>query len=58
YEVIHFVCHHSGRRLISHCHFARNDPEHVCRGPWSIVREWASANQVCFDCQRAIFERR
>ncbi|KXL47419.1 hypothetical protein M433DRAFT_434063 [Acidomyces richmondensis BFW] len=50
YEVIHFNCGHAGRRLIKHCHFARNDPNHQCFGAWSIKREWISANQVCQAC--------
>ncbi|SMQ46295.1 unnamed protein product [Zymoseptoria tritici ST99CH_3D7] len=50
FEVIHFQCGHSGRRLIKHCHFARNDPNHQCFGAWSIKREWISANQICREC--------
>ncbi|KAF2486860.1 hypothetical protein BDY17DRAFT_321619 [Neohortaea acidophila] len=58
YEVIHFHCGHAGRRLIKHCHFARNDPEHMCSGSWSIKREWISANQVCAECAHQNWLRR
>ncbi|RMY76619.1 hypothetical protein D0863_01836 [Hortaea werneckii] len=58
YEVIHFHCGHAGRRLIKHCHFARNDPNHQCFGAWSIKREWISANQSCQTCvQREMMRR-
>lgn len=58
YEVIHFHCGHAGRRLIKHCHFARNDPNHQCFGAWSIKREWISANQLCQACgQQQVLRR-
>ncbi|KAM0722972.1 hypothetical protein Q7P37_001170 [Cladosporium fusiforme] len=49
---------HSGRRLIKHCHFARNDPKHQCFGAWSVKREWISANQVCQACGQQNMARR
>jgi hypothetical protein len=58
FEVIHFSCRHSGRRLIKHCHFARNDPNHQCFGAWSVKREWISANQICHACgQQGVVRR-
>jgi hypothetical protein len=58
FEVIHFSCRHSGRRLIKHCHFARNDPNHQCFGAWSVKREWINANQVCHACgQQGVVRR-
>ncbi|EMD01103.1 hypothetical protein BAUCODRAFT_153457 [Baudoinia panamericana UAMH 10762] len=59
YEVIHFHCGHAGRRLIKHCHVARNTADHQCFGAWSIKREWVSANQLCQSCnqQQAVIRR-
>ena len=50
YESIHFSCGHVGRRLIKHCHFARNDPNHQCFGAWSIKREWTQPRENCAAC--------
>lgn len=50
FEVIHFSCGHSSRRLIKHCHFARNDPRHQCFGAWSVKREWTSRHEHCQSC--------
>ncbi|KAF2416324.1 hypothetical protein EJ08DRAFT_709288 [Tothia fuscella] len=36
YEQLNFRCAYSCRRLHKHCHFARNDPDHFCFGPYSI----------------------
>ncbi|KAI0425952.1 hypothetical protein F5Y09DRAFT_346176 [Xylaria sp. FL1042] len=30
FEEFVFICNHSVTRLKSHCHFARNDPNHQC----------------------------
>ncbi|KAF2208786.1 hypothetical protein CERZMDRAFT_17223, partial [Cercospora zeae-maydis SCOH1-5] len=47
---IHFHCGHASRRLIKHCHAARNDANHQCFGPWAIKRQWSFANQICEQC--------
>ncbi|EMF16776.1 uncharacterized protein SEPMUDRAFT_137520 [Sphaerulina musiva SO2202] len=57
YEVIHFECGHSGRRLIKHCHFARNDANHHCFSAWVVKREWRSL-QVCQGCGQQADVRR
>lgn len=53
YEAIHYHCSHVGRRLIKHCHFARNDPNHQCFGAWSIKREWKQPFENCPGCVAA-----
>ncbi|EOD48215.1 hypothetical protein UCRNP2_4994 [Neofusicoccum parvum UCRNP2] len=53
YEAIHYHCSHVGRRLIKHCHFARNDPNHQCFGAWSIKREWKQPFENCPTCVAA-----
>ncbi|KAF2188416.1 hypothetical protein K469DRAFT_493403, partial [Zopfia rhizophila CBS 207.26] len=51
YELIHFIaCGHEDRRLIKHCHFARNDPNHQCFGAWSFKREWTQNEGECDRC--------
>ncbi|KAF2202252.1 hypothetical protein GQ43DRAFT_392479 [Delitschia confertaspora ATCC 74209] len=40
YENMIFPCGHDTRRLIKHCHFARNDPNHQCFGAWTYKRIW------------------
>ncbi|KAF2492078.1 hypothetical protein BU16DRAFT_529450 [Lophium mytilinum] len=52
YESINFSCGHSRPRLIKHCHFARNDPNHQCFGAWSIKREWTNPHENCDICVR------
>ncbi|KAI4846662.1 hypothetical protein E4T44_04936 [Aureobasidium sp. EXF-8845] len=47
YENIHYGCGHAARRLIKHCHFARNDPNHQCFGAWSVKREWSNPTEYC-----------
>ena len=32
YHLITYTCGHHEYRLIRHCHFARNDPNHQCFG--------------------------
>ncbi|KAL2025417.1 hypothetical protein VTO58DRAFT_103642 [Aureobasidium pullulans] len=50
YENIHYGCGHAVRRLIKHCHFARNDPNHQCFGAWSVKREWSNPTEYCRNC--------
>ncbi|KAI4844927.1 hypothetical protein E4T44_05917 [Aureobasidium sp. EXF-8845] len=50
YENIHYGCGHAARRLIKHCHFARNDPNHQCFGAWSVKREWSNPTEYCRNC--------
>ncbi|KAG9959816.1 hypothetical protein KCU61_g7163, partial [Aureobasidium melanogenum] len=50
YENIHYGCGHTVRRLIKHCHFARNDPNHQCFGAWSVKREWSNPTEYCRNC--------
>ncbi|KAF9739446.1 hypothetical protein PMIN01_02080 [Paraphaeosphaeria minitans] len=51
FEKIHFVpCGHNDIRLIQHCHFARNDPNHQCFGSWNIKREWEQHESKCQKC--------
>lgn len=52
YENISYNCGHHKLRLIKHCHFARNDPEHACFGAWNIKREWSLPYENCPDCVR------
>ncbi|EGP82026.1 uncharacterized protein MYCGRDRAFT_106685 [Zymoseptoria tritici IPO323] len=50
FELIHPQCGHAIRRLVKHCHFARNDPKHQCSGAWSFRREWISVHLICRQC--------
>jgi hypothetical protein len=51
YEKITFVaCGHEEKRLIQHCHFARNDPGHQCFGAWRYKREWNQYSSKCGGC--------
>lgn len=53
YEKINFItCGHYQKRLIQHCHFARNDPGHQCFGAWSFKREWDQCDSKCDSCVR------
>ncbi|KAF1919947.1 hypothetical protein BDU57DRAFT_441629 [Ampelomyces quisqualis] len=54
YERITFtVCGHDEKRLIRHCHFARNDPGHQCFGAWRYDREWTQGGSKCSSCVQA-----
>jgi hypothetical protein len=54
YEKISFTCNHFEKRLIQHCHFARNDPNHQCFGAWNYKRERDDpSGRACEDCIRA-----
>ncbi|KAL2356324.1 hypothetical protein BJ546DRAFT_827966, partial [Cryomyces antarcticus] len=50
YKAISFKCDHLQRRLIKHCHFARNDPKHKCAGAWRITRGWKYPDEICQTC--------
>ncbi|KAF1950132.1 hypothetical protein CC80DRAFT_427589 [Byssothecium circinans] len=51
YEKVYFVpCGHTEMRVIQHCHFARNDPNHQCFGAWNIRREWQQHDAECEKC--------
>lgn len=52
YEKTTFLCGHVQRRLMKHCHFARNDPGHQCFGAWNDKREWNQLEVNCADCTR------
>lgn len=50
YEKIDFRCGHSQYRKIEYCHFARNDPNHQCFGPWNVKRSWKQDKDDCDAC--------
>jgi hypothetical protein len=51
YEKITFVaCGHDEKRLIQHCHFARNDPGRQCFGAWRYKRQWNQYSSKCGNC--------
>lgn len=57
WEAIHFKCGHSMRRLFRYCHFARNDINHQCMGPWALKREWNNPYALCDRCYERIREQ-
>ncbi|KAK8113631.1 uncharacterized protein PG998_001877 [Apiospora kogelbergensis] len=50
YEEFIFDCEHSVVRLKSHCHFARNDPNHECFGVKVLRHSWPQHGKLCDDC--------
>ncbi|KAF2129334.1 hypothetical protein P153DRAFT_17835 [Dothidotthia symphoricarpi CBS 119687] len=53
YERVVFVaCGHEDKRLVQHCHFARNDPNHQCFGAWNYRRQWVEHETECDSCTR------
>ncbi|OTA96366.1 hypothetical protein M434DRAFT_116627 [Hypoxylon sp. CO27-5] len=50
YDEFRFECNHSVCRLKSYCHFARNDPNHVCLGVKKLRDSWLQAGQLCEKC--------
>ncbi|KAI1273779.1 hypothetical protein F5Y07DRAFT_402054 [Xylaria sp. FL0933] len=53
YEEFLFVCGHSVTRLKSHCHFARNDPNHQCFSVKVLKCSWYQQSTLCENCLRA-----
>ncbi|KAI9827501.1 MAG: hypothetical protein M1832_004851 [Thelocarpon impressellum] len=49
YQYISYLCGHHEYRLLSHCHFARNDPNHQCFGVKTCKRE-THQQMLCWDC--------
>lgn len=45
------------KRLVEHCHFARNDPNHQCFGAWGLKREWYDEYEYCELCQKRTGQR-
>lgn len=50
YEEFLFECGHSTILLKSHCHFARNDPNHQCLGVKVLRESWRQEGQLCGAC--------
>ena len=50
WEEFLFVCDHSFLRLKSHCHFARNDPNHQCMGVKVLRDSWFQEGELCKTC--------
>ncbi|KAK5634660.1 hypothetical protein RRF57_010373 [Xylaria bambusicola] len=50
WEEFIFVCNHTTLRLKSHCHFARNDPNHQCFGVKVLRDSWFQEGQLCDNC--------
>lgn len=50
YEEFRFECGDSDVRLKSHCHFARNDPNHQCFSVKVLRKTWLQENQICDKC--------
>ncbi|KAI1439224.1 hypothetical protein GGR50DRAFT_8930 [Xylaria sp. CBS 124048] len=50
WEEFLFVCSHSELRLKSHCHSARNDPNHQCFGVKVLRHSWFQDGQLCDNC--------
>ncbi|KAA8893549.1 hypothetical protein FN846DRAFT_787803 [Sphaerosporella brunnea] len=44
------LCGHSFRRLVTYCHFARNDPFHQCFGVQTTKRVVVVTDQKCPEC--------
>lgn len=49
-RIIYEDCQHRFLRLISHCHFARNDPFHQCWGVRAIKRLRRIIGEKCPGC--------
>ncbi|RYC61083.1 hypothetical protein CHU98_g5111 [Xylaria longipes] len=50
FEEFVFECQHSVVKLKSHCHFARNDPNHQCFGVKMLRESWRQDGQLCDNC--------
>ncbi|KAI0896759.1 hypothetical protein F4806DRAFT_440213 [Annulohypoxylon nitens] len=50
YDEFLFECKHSVCRLKSYCHFARNDPNHICLGVKKLRDSWLQTGQLCEKC--------
>ncbi|KAI1473708.1 hypothetical protein F4774DRAFT_403313 [Daldinia eschscholtzii] len=53
YDEFLFECQHSVCRLKSYCHFARNDPNHICMRVKKLRDSWLQSGQLCEDCIRS-----
>lgn len=49
-KITYILCAHTRNRLVSYCHFARNDPFHQCWGVQTVKREKTVTSQRCPDC--------
>lgn len=52
FERTHFRCAHSETHRIAHCHFARNEPLHVCSGVQVMKKERWAAAEDCENCRK------
>jgi hypothetical protein len=50
YDGVHFGCDHNRLLLRNYCHFARNDPNHMCLGVKVIKKEYNDLGYNCPDC--------
>ena len=50
WEEFLFTCNHSTVRLKSHCHFARNSPNHACPNVKVLRKSW----QQVVPCERCV----
>ena len=51
YQEFLFICSHSVVKLKSHCHFARNDPNHQCFGVQVLKKVW-DVPEICDKCSQ------
>lgn len=51
-EIFTMACSHEFTKLLSYCHFARNDPLHQCFGPKTVKNRWAQ-RAICGSCAEA-----
>jgi hypothetical protein len=58
YEENTYACGHVLKRLVKHCHFARNDPAHSCFGAWTISKYNNLPTENCPDCIKSGLPRR
>ncbi|MCJ1444436.1 MAG: hypothetical protein MMC23_004938 [Stictis urceolatum] len=52
FEKITYRCAHYETHRIAHCHFARNDPLHICSGVQVMKKERSEPGEDCENCRR------